>query len=114
MTHSEASPSLLQDGTHPMRTKSPPQCTQHTAIRRSVWPVIAGTFLITLLLFSFQHVVKGAVKQGAERHKSTALLASATRTCKALRDQGASERCSQQLHASNRGTAVQTAFFKNR
>jgi len=67
-----------------------------------------------LLLLSFQHVVQGAVKQGAEWHKNTALLATATRTCKALRDLGASEKCSEQLHASNRGTAVQTAFFNSR
>ena len=64
-----------------------------------------------LLLLSFQYVVQGAVNQSAERHKSTALLAKATRLCKALRDAGASERCSQQLDLSPIGAGVKTVFL---
>jgi hypothetical protein len=64
-----------------------------------------------LLLLSFQQVVQGAVNQGAERHKSTALLAKATRLCNLLRNAGASERCSKQLDSSPIGAGMKTVFL---
>lgn len=113
MTHPDASPSPIQARTRPVSTTSRTWHIEPTSKRSPVWLVMAGTFFILALLLSFHQVVQGAVKQGAERHKTTALLASATRTCKALRDVGASERCSQQLQVSSTGTAVQTAFFSS-
>ncbi len=113
MTHLNDSPCLPHAAAHPAGTTSRPWQGAPAAKRSPVWLVTVGVFFIMILLLSFQHVVQGVVKQGAERHKTTALLVSATRTCKALRDVGASERCSQQLHASTRGAAVQTAFFNN-
>lgn len=107
MTHLNDSPNLPHAATHPAGTAS----------RSPVWPGIVGVFLIMVLLLSFQQVVQGAVKQGAEWHKTTALLASATRECRALPTVGASERCSRQLHTPSAGTGtgtstvIQTAFF---
>lgn len=106
MTYPEASLGLPQKNTHPVAITSRAKPTKLAAKRTSVWFSIFGTFLIMLLLLSFQQVVQGAVNQGAERHKSTASFAKAARLCKALRDAGASERCSQQLDSSSVGTGV--------
>ena len=113
MTHPNDSPSLPHAAAHPAGTASHPWQGAPAAKRSPVWLVTVGVFFIMALLLSFQQVVQGVVKQGAERHKTTALLASATRTCKALRDVGASERCSRHVQASSIDTAIQTAFFSN-
>ena len=111
MTHPDAGPSLPQAGTHTIATMSRAGPLRPIAKRTSVWFPILGTFLIMLLLLSFQHVVQGAVNQSAERHKSTALLAKATRLCKDLRNAGASERFSQLLDASPSDQKVKTVFL---
>ena len=85
--------------------------TGATAQRLPVWLATAGIFIIVALLVCFQQVVRGAVKQGAERQKNTTLLANATRECRALPNLVASARCSQQLQAKNNGAATQTAFL---
>jgi hypothetical protein len=76
-----------------------------------MWPGIAGIFIMMALLLSFHQVVQGAVKQGAERNIASALLASATRECKALPSLVAINRCTGLLKASITPTAIQTAFF---
>lgn len=111
MTHPDASPSLHQSITPPVATTSFAEPAIAAAKRPPIWFSILGLFLIMLLLLSFQYVVQGAVNQSAERHKSTALLAKATRLCKDLRDAGASERCAQQLDSSRSGAGVKTVFL---
>ena len=111
MTHPDANSSLFQVNTHPIATTSRAEPVKPAAKRPPFWFFILGTFLIMLLLMSFQHVVQSSVNQGAERHKFTALLAKATRLCKALRDAGASERCTQQLDSSPSGTGIKTVFL---
>ena len=76
-----------------------------------LWPGIAGISIILALLLSFHQVVQGAVEQSAERHIASALLASATRECKALPSLVAINRCTGLLKASIASTAIQTAFF---
>ena len=49
------------------------------------------------LLLGFQHVVRGGVEQGAQRHKAWVSHADATWRCQALRDRGASTICLAQL-----------------
>jgi len=78
-----------------------------------VWLIVVGVFLIMALLLSFQQVVQGAVKQGAEWHQTTARFASAARECNALPNLVASERCARQLNAPSVGPVTQTAFFSS-
>ena len=111
MTHPDASPSLPQVNTHPVATTPRAEPVKPAEKRPPFWFFILGTFLMMFLLLSFQHVVQSSVNQGAERHKFTALLAKATRLCKALRDAGASERCTQQLDSSPSGTGIKTVFL---
>ena len=106
MTHPNAGHGLPQKNNHPVKTTSRAKPAKLAAKRTSIWFSIFGTFLIMLLLLSFQQVVQGAVNKSAERHKSTALLVKAARMCKDLRDAGASDRCSQQLDSSSNGTGV--------
>ena len=111
MTHPDASLGLPKTNIDPIAITTRAGFAKHAAKRPPIWFSILGSCLALLLLVTFQRVVQGAVNQGAERHKSTALLAKATRQCKALRDAGASERCSQQLDSSPIGAEVKTVFL---
>ena len=115
MTHPHAHPedktSPPQVTTHPWGTAPGPWRPKPAARRAPMWPGIAGIFIMMALLLSFHQVVQGAVKQGAERNIASALLASATRECKALPSLVAINRCTGLLKASITPTAIQTAFF---
>ena len=102
---------LPQVTTHPWGTASRPWGLKPAARRAPVWSGIVGIFMIMALLLSFHQVVQGAVKQGAERNISSALLAGATRECKALPSLAAIDRCTGLLKTSVASTASQTAFF---
>jgi hypothetical protein len=106
VTHSAANSNAFSRSTALRRRLGP-----LWARRAPVWLAAAGVFTILALLLSFQQVVQGAVTQSAERHKTTALLASATRECKALRSPAAIDRCTEVLKKSSSEKAVQTAFF---
>ena len=110
MTHPDASPTF-QSIAPPAAPTLRAEPARPDANRPPVWFSVLGVFIIMLLLLSFQQVVQGAVNQGVERHKSTALLAKATRLCKDLRDGRASERCTQQLDSSPSGAGVKTVFL---
>jgi hypothetical protein len=94
-----------------MRTALWPWQALPNADRPRVWLVVVGFFLIMALLLSFHQVVKGAVKQSAEWHQTTARFVSASRACNALPSPVASARCSQQLSASSVNPVTRTAFF---
>ena len=115
MTHPQANP---DDKTSPPQVitrqwgTTPRPWWPKSAVRRApMWLGIAGIFIMMALLLSFGHVVQGAVEQSAERHIASALLASATRECKALPSLVAINRCTGLLKASIAPTAIQTAFF---
>lgn len=100
--------------THPHVYPNDKASRPQAANRRvPMWPGIASVFIIMALLLSFHQVVQGAVKQGAERNIASALLASATRECKALPSLDAIDRCNGLLKTSGAPTATQTAFFSS-
>ena len=115
MTHPQANPDHKTNPpqviTRQWGTTPRPWWPKSAARRAPMWLGIAGIFIMMALLLSFRHVVQGAVKQGAERNIASALLASATRECKALPSLVAINRCTGLLKASITPTAIQTAFF---
>ena len=115
MTHPHANPddkaSLPQATNRPWGTEPGHWQVKQAARRAPLWPGVVGIFIIMALLLSFHEVVQGAVKQGAERNIASALLAKATRECKALSSLVAVERCTGPLKTSGTPRAIQTAFF---
>ena len=115
MTHPHANPddmaSVPQATTRLSGTKPRHWQVKQAARRAPLWPGIVGIFIIMALLLSFHQVVQGAVKQGAERNIASALLARASRECKALPSLVVVERCAGLLKTSGTPTAIQTAFF---
>jgi hypothetical protein len=103
--------SLPQVTIHPRGTTPRPWLLEPAARRAPIWPGIAGIFIMMALLLSFHQVVQGAVKQGAERNIASALLASATRECKALPSLVAINRCTGLLKTPVASTVIQTALF---
>ena len=107
----DSHPSLAQVAARPM---DPPPRHGRGKFAGNVsadWSVIASVFLILALLLSFHQVVQGAVKQGAERNAAAALLAHASRECRAGPTPATGERCAQKLIAPPSDPVVQTAFF---